>query len=94
MAMRNLTDDNLNPALPRLAALLLGLAALFLSGVPAWGDEERRHAKVGEVVLLGPAVEVVHAFNGGDNRAQIGSSLYVNDVVKTGKNSPVEYRSA
>lgn len=90
MAMRNLTNNHLNPALPRLAALLLGLAALFLSGTPVWGAEEGRHAKVGEIVLLGPAVEVVHAFNSGDNRAQIGSSLYVNDVVKTGKNSPVE----
>lgn len=88
--MRTLTKNNLSPAPLRLVAPLLGLAWLFLAGFSPLGAEEGRHAKVGEIVLLGAGVEVVHAFNGGDGRAQIGSSLYVNDVVKTGKNSPVE----
>ena len=88
--MRNLTNNHLSSPLCRLAAPLLALALLAAGGVPALTAGEGSHVKVGEIVQLGAAVEVVHAFNSGDNRVQIGSSLYVNDVVRTGKNSPTE----
>lgn len=71
------------------AGLLLALWGLLAAFLPARADENR-NAELGEISFFTGEVEIVHAFAGDNDRTQIGSKIYVNDVIRTGENSAAE----
>lgn len=77
-------------ATPRYFTVYFLATIFFFAVSTVVFTNEVSNVEFGEITNFGGKVDIAHSFSAGEDRVQIGTKIYANDVVKTGKDGFIE----